>query len=162
MNYNDKPLFKMIVAGGRDFVNYSEAEKYIWLAIKNKIKTHRVQIVSGRAKGADTMGEVFVTKFNKDNENVNISLKTFEAKWNDLSVERVKIKESKYGRKYNALAGMNRNEEMGDYTDAALIFWDGSSSGTANMISIMKRLKKPLIVWIYNPNTKRVLYQYKN
>ena len=39
---------------------------------------------------------------------------------------------------------------MGEYADAAIIFWDGKSKGTAHMIKTMKRLKKPYYVFDYN------------
>lgn len=40
-------------------------------------------------------------------------------------------------------AGMVRNAQMADYADAAIVFWDGKSNGTANMISNMKMRDKP-------------------
>jgi hypothetical protein len=43
-------------------------------------------------------------------------------------------------------AGFERNNAMADYADAALIFWDGKSTGTADMIKRMKVRKKPVIV----------------
>lgn len=43
-------------------------------------------------------------------------------------------------------AGFERNNEMADYADAALIFWDGKSTGTADMIKRMKVRKKPVII----------------
>lgn len=43
---------------------------------------------------------------------------------------------------------MYRNAEMADYCDAAIILWDGESRGTVDMIDKMRRLGKPLEVWI--------------
>lgn len=43
-------------------------------------------------------------------------------------------------------AGFDRNNDMADYADAALIFWDGRSTGTADMINRMKKRNKPVIV----------------
>lgn len=43
-------------------------------------------------------------------------------------------------------AGFDRNNDMAEYSDAALIFWDGVSTGTEDMIKRMKKRKKPVIV----------------
>lgn len=43
-------------------------------------------------------------------------------------------------------AGFRRNEDMADYADAALIWWNGSSTGTQHMISEMNKRKKICIV----------------
>ena len=43
-------------------------------------------------------------------------------------------------------AGFDRNEDMAEYADCALIFWDGVSTGTADMIKRMKKHKKPVIL----------------
>lgn len=50
--------------------------------------------------------------------------------------------------KYGKPAGMIRNKEMADLSDACLAIWDGSSPGTKNMIEYYKTLGKPLIVEI--------------
>jgi hypothetical protein len=43
-------------------------------------------------------------------------------------------------------AGFARNDEMADYADAALIFWDGKSTGSADMAKRMKKRNKPRIL----------------
>jgi hypothetical protein len=43
-------------------------------------------------------------------------------------------------------AGFARNDEMADYADAALVFWDGKSTGTEDMIKRMKKRDKPVIL----------------
>ena len=85
------------------------------------------EVVSGKARGADSLGELWA------NEN-NVKLSDFPADWD------------RYGKR----AGYVRNEEMGHYADKAIIFWDGASKGTKNMIDIMKKLKKPCKVYLYN------------
>lgn len=112
---------KYIVAGGRDFNNYSICRQI--LSEFSDIDT----IISGCARGADTQGAMYATQY-------NIPLQTCPAYWN----------------MYGKSAGFIRNAEMGEYADAAIIFWDGKSKGTAHMIKTMKRLKKPY--WVYNYN----------
>ena len=41
--------------------------------------------------------------------------------------------------KFKKAAGYIRNEQMGNYCDIAIIFWDGSSKGTLNMITCKER-----------------------
>ncbi|MOA29428.1 hypothetical protein D3C78_1504400 [compost metagenome] len=44
-------------------------------------------------------------------------------------------------------AGHVRNREMGDYADALVALWDGTSKGTAGMVEYAK--KKGLKVYVY-------------
>lgn len=114
---------KVIIAGGRDFSDYN------LLKVKcDKIFLNQndIEIVSGKAPGADTLGE----KYAKDN---NYPIKPFPAKWNDFS-EPCIIKYRKNGSKFNALAGPNRNQLMANYADCLIAFWDGRSAGTKDMI----------------------------
>ncbi len=46
-------------------------------------------------------------------------------------------------------AGMIRNREMADKAERAIVFWDGKSKGSKNMIDVMKRLKKQVIIVPY-------------
>lgn len=105
--------FKLIVAGGRDFNDYKLLKSKLDSLLKNKNK-NEIIIVSGGARGADTLGE----KYAMENE---ITLKRFLANW-DLGKQ----------------AGYIRNKEMSDYSDAVIAFWDGSSKGTGHMIDIAK------------------------
>ena len=104
---------KVIIAGGRDFNQYSEMVTRCKHYFKN---TDNVEIVSGNAKGADFLGE----RFAKENE---YSLKLFPADWN----------------KHGKPAGILRNIDMADYADALIAFWDGKSRGTKHMIDIAEQ-----------------------
>ncbi len=75
------------------------------------------EIVSGAAKGVDTIGEVIGNEF-------NIPVVKFPAEWD------------KYGRS----AGFIRNEQMAKYADALIAVWDGRSNGTKHMINTAKKL----------------------
>ena len=44
---------------------------------------------------------------------------------------------------------MIRNKEMAEYIDWAIIFWDGKSKGSENMIEQLKTLRKPYILHTY-------------
>lgn len=99
---------KTIIAGSRGIVRYTD----LLIALK-EINWIITEVVSGRAKGVDHLGEFFA-------EDNLIKLTKFPAQWN----------------KFGLGAGMIRNREMAKYAEAALILWDGQSKGTKNMISL--------------------------
>ena len=70
-----------------------------------KTKTgEKVVLISGGAKGADSLGEQYAKE-------KGYQVERYLAKWNDLSVPNCRVKYNSYGA-YNALAGHNRNQEM--------------------------------------------------
>ncbi len=111
---------KLIVAGSREFNNYDLLKK----SIQENFQRYEVEeIVSGTARGADTLGEQFAIEY-------SIPIKKFPANW-DL---------------YGKSAGYRRNVEMADYADALIAFWDGKSKGTGHMINIAKDKNLRVIV----------------
>lgn len=106
-------MFRVIVAGGRDFNNYemlSSSLDYLFQYINDEI-----EIVSGMSRGADRLGE----RYAKEHGHRVIYM---PADW-DV-----------YGRS----AGYKRNCAMADYADALVAFWDGKSLGTKHMIETAK------------------------
>jgi hypothetical protein len=101
---------KVIIAGGRDFNDY-----LLLLQAVVKANFDITEVVSGGAKGADALGELFA-------RDMDLPLSCFPANW-DL-----------HGR----AAGPIRNGEMAQYADALIAMWDGTSSGTRNMINQAK------------------------
>jgi len=108
--------FKIIIAGGRDFDDYGLLERTCDKLCSNK--DPNITIVSGVAKGADNLGEVFAI-YNR------YKIKRFPADWNNLDVTPCLIRYNRFKKPYNALAGNNRNKQMGIYSDAAIIFDTG-------------------------------------
>ncbi len=104
--------FKVIVAGGRKFSNYELLESKLDKILSNKTN---VEIVSGKANGADSLGEKYAKKR-------GFKVKEFPANWDD----------------YGNSAGPRRNIEMADYADGLVAFWDGMSKGTAHMIKVAR------------------------
>lgn len=110
-------MFKVIIAGGRDFYDYEllqrKCDKYLW----NKLwLDEKIIIISGHAKGADTLGEKYA------NER-GLILDIKPAEWD----------------KYGKSAGYKRNEEMVRVADAAICFWNGKSKGTKHTIDLCKK-----------------------
>ena len=107
--------FRVIVAGGRKFNDYPLLENKLNNILSEVCKTHTVHIVSGRAFGADELGERY-------------------ANWNDLPIDSYPAEWDKYGKS----AGYKRNALMADNADALVAFWDGKSRGTMHMIDLAK------------------------
>jgi len=110
---------KLAIIGSRTAIDYSLLLRVINEYFPSKI----TEVVSGGAKGADSLG----AKFAKDN---NIKLVEFLPDWD------------KYGKR----AGFVRNQDIIEYADKVLGIWDGVSKGTANSLSIAKRLKKDTLI----------------
>jgi hypothetical protein len=136
-----KPEFKVIIAGGRDFMDLGSLILFADANLKEKAKTHDIVILSGKAKGADNAGESYATirKYR---------IEPYPAYWKDLNAIGAVVKDGQYG-KYNANAGFDRNLKMGKAADALIACWDGVSSGTEDMINIAKELKLPTRILNY-------------
>lgn len=104
--------YRVIIAGGRDFVDYPLLEETCNDMLMEKRQSHHVIIVSGHASGADALGERYA------HEN-GLDLEAHPADWN----------------KHGKTAGPIRNAEMAAVADALIAFWDGKSRGTADMIN---------------------------
>ena len=107
---------KVIIAGGRDFDDYLSLDDFVCRClgeIPGGFQDMDIQIISGGAKGADSLGE----RFAKDE---NIPLIKFPANWN----------------KHGKAAGPIRNKQMAETGDILIAFWDGNSRGTKNMIDL--------------------------
>lgn len=111
---------KLGIIGSRGFNNYDflKKETNIFL-IENDISINT--IISGGAKGADTLGEKYAEEY-------KIPVKIFYPDWN------------KYGKK----AGYLRNIEIIENSDVVIAFWDGCSPGTKISIDLARNKNKIL------------------
>lgn len=122
---------KIIVAGGRDFSDYNLLKKkldyYIFFGQdRDDPKYDTYEIVSGTANGADRLGERYAI------ENI-LKIKRFPADWDA----------------HGKAAGYIRNEQMAQYADACVCFWDGKSKGTKHMIDLAQKYNLKLKVVQY-------------
>ena len=120
--------FKVIIAGSRGFSNYKLLKEKCNEYLREKKKEYNIIIISGGARGADTLGEKYA-------QDEGFSLEVFPANWN----------------KFGKSAGFIRNEQMAEIADALIAFWDGKSHGTKHMIEIMEN--KKLLVRVVNYET---------
>jgi hypothetical protein len=115
--------FRLIVAGGRNFSDYELLKSSLDKLLANK---NNIVIISGKAKGADSLGEKYALER-------NYKIEEFPANWDE----------------FGKSAGHKRNIEMSKVGDALAAFWDGISPGTRHMIQQMKNLKKPIRIIHY-------------
>lgn len=120
---------RCVIAGSREGISYND----VLQAMEECSWTDEItEVVSGKARGVDTMGEQWA------NEN-NISVKEFPADW----------------KKFGKSAGYLRNAEMADYADALICVWDGESRGSKHMIDLAN--EKGLKVFVYNLKEQKSL-----
>ena len=119
---NNMKEMRIIVAGGRDFDDYELLKHTLkkYLEELDIVDLSQIVIISGAARGADTLGEHFAYDY-------EIAVRRFPAKWDEL------------GKR----AGWVRNAEMAKYAaekhGVLFAFWDGKSRGTKNMIDLANR-----------------------
>ena len=110
---------KVVIAGSRDIVDYDVLLKAIELC-----PFEIAEVVSGRARGVDTLGERYAKEH-------HLKLHLFPADW----------------KKFGNRAGPIRNGQMADFADAVLCVWDGKSTGTRNMMKQATDRALPLYVY---------------
>ena len=104
---------KIIIAGSRNFNDYNLLKS----SCDNLLTQFtNIEIVSGTARGADKLGERYARERGYD-------IKQFPAIWD----------------KFGKSAGYIRNDEMAQYSDMLIAFWDGTSKGTKHMIDLANK-----------------------
>ena len=115
---------KIIIAGGRNFTDYQTLCKVCDNLLQDQTN---IEIVSGAYyKGADKLGEQYAKER-------CYKITYFPAHW----------------KHYGKAAGPKRNQEMANYADVLIAFWDGKSKGTKNMIDVANNLGINVIIVFY-------------
>lgn len=118
-------MYRVIIAGGRDFNDYPLLEQTVDQFLKN---VHdKVTIFCGRASGADSLGERYALAR-------GYAIQYFPPDW----------------RRYGRAAGPVRNQKMAENADALVAFWDGTSRGTGNMIEAARRRQLAIQIQRYD------------
>lgn len=124
------------VTGGRDYTAFDA----MVVSLDSAFAEFRLEgydefhIVSGGARGADK-----------------------------LAVDYAKLRGYEYTEyyaewtKYKLSAGHRRNVKMAEIVDRGIVFWDGMSKGTRNMIEALEARNKPVKIVGYVPVEKKKL-----
>jgi len=114
-------MAKLAIIGSRTFNDYSILKLFVLKSVNlNKFDT----IVSGGAKGADTLAEKFAEEFNLDME-------VYLPDWNQNG----------------KIAGFLRNQTIIDNADAVIAFVVNKSKGTLDSIIKAKKKGIPVYIW---------------
>lgn len=107
---------KVAVIGSRDFYDYD--------LVKETLSTIDITLlISGGAKGADSLGEQYA------NEN-NIETLIFKPDW----------------KKHGPAAGPIRNTDIVNNANIIVAFWDGESKGTKDSVTKAEKLNKEVVI----------------
>lgn len=109
-------MFKVIIAGSREFDNYDMLKEKCDKILSRKVNEgEEIVIVSGTARGADTLGEKYA-------EERGYKIERYPANWD------------KYGKR----AGYLRNKKMAEVSNACIVFLNpkAENKGSKMMISI--------------------------
>lgn len=117
---------KLIIAGSRDITDYDALRLALMASGLWKKHKKAIEVVSGTARGVDTLGEIFA-------ERNGLVLHSMAADWDT------------YGKR----AGYLRNAEMADFADALLLIWDGKSKGSQHMYDLAKKKGLEVHAFIY-------------
>ena len=109
---------KIAIIGSRTFTDYTLLQEVLL-----KFGKDVTEVVSGAAKGADSLG----AKYAKEHK---LRLTEFNPDW----------------EKYGKSAGYRRNVDIIENCDWVVAFWDGVSKGTAHSINIARNKRKPTVI----------------
>ena len=115
--------YRLVIAGSRDFNDYALLSKAVDKHLSDKVDDAKIIIISGTAPGADQLGERYAKE-------KGYKLECYPADWGH----------------YGKAAGPVRNMNMANVADGVIVFWDGESSGTKNMIETAKAKNIPCTV----------------
>lgn len=116
---------KVAVVGSRTITDYT--------IVREILGNYAItQIVSGGAKGIDSLAEQFSTSVM-----LPTAPKVFLPDWN----------------LHGKGAGFIRNKQIVDYADMVVAIWDGVSKGTQHSIEYAKKQGKQVDVWVVDLET---------
>lgn len=131
----------VIVAGSRGWDDYAKFSRLMApsFLIEGRVRPDVVFISGEAPSGADNMIIRWCVQHQAD-------WCGFPAQWDRTDGSVVRIKYTRTGRPYNALAGFQRNQDMAEYATELWAFYDGRSPGTRDMIERAARRK--LKTWV--------------
>ena len=129
---------KIAIVGSREFKDIDFAKSIIEKCfVYDDCWKPDIKLVSGGARGIDTLAEKIVddlNKYLKEHPNLHLFYDKiiFKADWN----------------KYGTRAGAIRNQQIVDEADYIIAFWDGESKGTKITIDMAIKTNKPIDIYI--------------
>jgi hypothetical protein len=128
---------KLAIIGSRDFTDYALLKETL-----AKVKSPIELIVSGGAKGADTLGENYAIEH-------GIPTKIHIPQWYPDG-------------KYDKSAGFKRNRLIINDADCVIAFWDGQSKGTKSSIDLAQSQGKIVHTVYFEPKEVKAFTPVEN
>lgn len=117
-------MFKVIIAGSREFDNYDMLKEKCDKILSRKVNEgEEIVIVSGAAKGADTLGEKYA-------EEKGYKIERYPANWD------------KYGKR----AGYLRNKKMAEVSNACIVFLSSKAENKGSKMIISIATEEKLLI----------------
>ncbi len=124
---------KLAIVGSRTFNDYEKMCEFIHDVLSHEEFCAIDTIVSGGARGADTLAEQYAAER-------GLETVVFPADWKT------------YGRR----AGFIRNVDIIRECDICVAFWDGESHGTKHDIELCEEMEKPYHICLFeNGNVEK-------
>ena len=120
---------RILVAGSRNFSDY-ELFSETMRDYVTQFTEPFIFITGAASTGADAL----IIRWCRENDYPWVE---FPADWDNVDAPGAVIR-FRNGRAYNVRAGFQRNADMGRVATNLIAWWDGRSSGTRDMISIMR------------------------
>lgn len=139
---------RVCVAGSRGFNDYALFSEIMSEYITT-LGDERFIFISGKAKtGADDL----IIRWCFDN---NYPWAEYPADWDNLEAPGAVVRYTRDSKPYNVRAGFERNAKMGLVLTHLVTFYDGVSSGTADMIKEALRKKAKVSNFLIDIDKKR-------
>lgn len=124
LTFAEKRNMKIAIVGSRTFEDYDAMCAFIKEKLASMEYTTIEAVVSGGARGADTLAERYA-------QEMGLQMIVFPAEW------------KKYGRR----AGFIRNVDIIRECDVCFAFWDGESHGTQHDIELCEQMNKQCFIY---------------
>jgi hypothetical protein len=123
----------IVVAGSRAYNDFAQFKLILEDYLCLEFPKSSIIFISGKARsGPDDM----IIRWCREN---GYAWTEYPADWDDISAPGSFVKRNRRGNLYNAAAGHQRNRTMAEAATQVLVFWDGKSPGTRNMIEEAER-----------------------
>lgn len=148
---------RILIAGTRSYDDVDHFNKMMEEILESLKDKGSIAFISGGApSGAD---KLIIDWCKKQDYPCCI----FKADWDNITSKDAIVKTNSSGKRYNAMAGFERNEQMAEYASKGYLFWDKKSSGTKDMLNRLKAKHIPFLLIIltdahFNTQQNKAVY----
>lgn len=116
-------MLKVLIAGSRDFEDYTSTKDFINYCLKEMGETSSVTVLSGGCRGTDKLGELYAEEYGYE-------VRRYPADW----------------KRFGKAAGPIRNEMMVKEADIIICFPKTESRGSMSVIRLAEKYGKEIYI----------------